>query len=709
MNTPLGKKRRRPSKSLSVTKAYQNKGNNIFSNEKSEKIIEIGTLNSVPKKYFIANGSINSSEKETNVNFLKRKQQAIEIINNLKNKSIKNVEDVKNAINESLSLNNTNKALIYESLKIMKNLNMTKECDKYLNDVKFSITRKFEIIDNNNKIQVDLSKIVSLKNIYIFEDDKAILKEYINSMNFLDKVYYNIKSLKNKNKVKDKDIKNLLTFKVKKQKNNKYNIENKISTDNDIKDLYNNILGFLNLFLIIKEYAYFSPNQPVDYKDNQTLFYISCFYKLYDNIVIVSNKNNNILITLNEMKIKIFSLIKDYRMDFIKEIKNNGGNVNESSEKKIHFVYFCFKTKFVDNLGNIIKRIMKRQSPLTEEDINTYIFNNKDNDKSLYIKNNNLICEYNKEIYKYEYKNFNSNLLDCFNIKDSDFLKTIKYNNACITNFFDENDLIFMKYLLKKILKSKLFKELWEKYSKVNKDIEYYFSDDENIEDFFKKIYFYPFAEHDFGIQALTYYNDLKIIISGLPISNIDSPEVYSNCKLLEMARKIIIILHEVCHFIKRALNLITNGKVSCVTIEKEDEDPDIIEAGRFFEQIVFGWTNSNDVNDTINKRKSLDNIHNKNKENVKVLNIKKSLKLLNAITYNNTINGFQKKFYDNKDFKIEDLDDTLLEYLKKINFDINKFYENSEIYEPFTIDCTRKSSSSFSIVYKSDSHNFKH
>ena len=58
------------------------------------------------------------------------------------------------------------------------------------------------------------------------------------------------------------------------------------------------------------------------------------------------------------------------------------------------------------------------------------------------------------------------------------------------------------------------------------------------------------------------------------------------------MGRKLIIILHAIIHFIKRALNLITNGKVKENTIESEKEDPDIIEAGSFFEQLVLNWEN---------------------------------------------------------------------------------------------------------------------
>lgn len=58
------------------------------------------------------------------------------------------------------------------------------------------------------------------------------------------------------------------------------------------------------------------------------------------------------------------------------------------------------------------------------------------------------------------------------------------------------------------------------------------------------------------------------------------------------MGRKIKILLHEIIHFIKIALNLITNGKVLETTIESDKEDPNIIEGGRFFEYLIFNWKN---------------------------------------------------------------------------------------------------------------------
>ena len=707
MKKILGKKRTRTYSSISPQNIYQfEKRNNINISELKRNLNQIQN-----NKYFIKKLIDKSTKKEKNNIFLKRKKEAIEIINELKDKFKKSPKDVKDSINKSYLLDNTNKTLIYESIKIMSNLNMINECNKYLNDVKYSITKKFYTYNNGKKIQVDLSKIVSLKDVYLFEDDKDILTHYINSMDALDNIHDNIINLKKTKNMKDEEIKRLLTFKLKKQKDNKYNIENKISKEKDINDLYNNILKFLNLYLYIKEFDYFSLNQPVDYKDNQSLFYIFCFYKLYENIVIVNYNKDNINIFLNVTKIKIFSLLKEYRIDILNDINNNGGNVNESAERKISFFYFCFKTKFINNLDIIIKRIIKKQTPLTKEDIDNYIHNNNDNDKKLYINSNKLVCEYNNEKYEFEYKNYNSTFLNFLDVKGTDvILKSLKYNNTCLINFFDENDIDFMKYLIKKILKSQLFNELWKKYSKVDKTVEYYFNNDENIEDLFNRIYFYPFNENNFGIQALTYYNDLKIILSGLPVSNISGPEDYNNYKILEISRKIIIILHEVCHFIKRALNLITNSKISCVTIETDNDEPDILEAGRLFEKIVFGWSNDykkKRKEKSLSKHKDLKN--EKDEKNSKILNIQKALKILNSNIYECSIYEFKNKLYDNEDLKMEEFDEELLKYLKGIDFDINDYYENKEVYQPYTIDCSRKSTIPYSITYKGDIHNFKH
>ena len=78
------------------------------------------------------------------------------------------------------------------------------------------------------------------------------------------------------------------------------------------------------------------------------------------------------------------------------------------------------------------------------------------------------------------------------------FYEEAKYNKIYLINYFDEEDIKYMKFLLKKILKSILFKELWLKYSKVKDVTKYYFDEDVNIDDLLQRIKFCPYNESDF-------------------------------------------------------------------------------------------------------------------------------------------------------------------------------------------------------------------
>lgn len=257
---------------------------------------------------------------------------------------------------------------------------------------------------------------------------------------------------------------------------------------------------------------------------------------------------------------------------------------------------------------------------------------------------------------------------------------------------------------MKKILKSKLFKEIWQNYSKVEGVTNYYFEEDENIDDFLKRINFKKFREKDFGIQADTTDN-LSIITSSLPISLIESEKGYSCYKVLELARKIIILMHEVCHYIKRALSLITNGEIESSTLNTDEKERDIIEAGLYFESLLFGWKNN------FNKRaksqdKNRKNKNDNNEENLKIINITQAIKILDPNTYNKTIKEFKHNFYKNEKIVKIKMDEKLKLCLAWIGFDLNDYIKNEKDYSKYTIDCSRKSSTYF-ITYESDNHNY--
>jgi len=131
--------------------------------------------------------------------------------------------------------------------------------------------------------------------------------------------------------------------------------------------------------------------------------------------------------------------------------------------------------------------------PLTIEDINKYIENNKENnEKKFEIKDDYLYVYYQEYQYKFKYKNYNKNLLELLKLNSRELLEEAEWNNKSMINFFDDEDVIYIKYLLKKIVSSKLFK-IWKKYSKVEGVADYFFSENENIDELLDKIYFYKF------------------------------------------------------------------------------------------------------------------------------------------------------------------------------------------------------------------------
>ena len=313
--------------------------------------------------------------------------------------------------------------------------------------------------------------------------------------------------------------------------------------------------------------------------------------------------------------------------------------------------------------------------------------------------------EYEGKKYDFKYKNYNEKLLECLLVNnDSDFIEQGLWNPITMINYFDDDDISFMKDLIKQILKSKLFKEIYYKYSNVENYADYYFNEDKNIDDLIDRINFFAFEENNTGRQAATIPNELKIITSSKNVSKIQKEKDFINFKLLEVGRKMIILIHEITHFIKRALNLITNGKVLESTIETEKEDPNIIECGRFFESIIFNWDNP-----FIKKRTQSSKIRNliKEEEFPKILNIQKALKLLDSNTYNKNIDNFKKFFYDEEDIKEENMNGLLRQYLKTINFDIVDYYKNKDLYKNYKINCSRKVESNYTIEYISDNHNF--
>ncbi len=97
------------------------------------------------------------------------------------------------------------------------------------------------------------------------------------------------------------------------------------------------------------------------------------------------------------------------------------------------------------------------------------------------------------------------------------FWSNISFEKFQTTNFFLEADLNYLKYLIKKILSSNLIKSIFEKFSNVSTVTDYYFNEEDNIDDYINRIIFLPFKVTDIGKYTITNRLLLSVLVSGYP------------------------------------------------------------------------------------------------------------------------------------------------------------------------------------------------
>ena len=648
---------------------------------------------------------INEIMKGEDIIFEERKRKGNKIFEDICNIDINNKNNhkiIKDEINKGLFYDNINRKNIYKSLQYYKKMNEVDEFNNLIKKAQYSLTKNFQIIDNNNFIDVDLNKEFKIpKDIIIFEDDKSIIEEIKSAINHLELISGIIDKIKKENLIKNE----ILKTKIKKDKDGLYNIEEKHDNNEDLNNIYNNIYYFLFYYILINSFQCYNHNQPIDYHYNSTIYLMNIFFRIYYDIVDLKKWYKSSYLVINEKIMKKFYSLKEYKDHIFKLIENNNNKLNKEIDDKFELLFYYLESdKFPNDLNEIIKSSILKNEPLTIKKIEDFIKSNINEKKNFTFNNNILNLKYEGKEYEFNYKLYNQNLLKI--LEDNTVgavIEQSKWNKIGMFTYFDEEDINFLKNLLKKILQSKLFQEIYSKYSNVENIIDYYFTEDKNLEDLINRIRFFPFDEQNTGVQAFTTKRSLKIITSSFYISNIQNNNDFINYKILEMGRKLIILIHEVFHFIKRALNLITNGKVQESTIDNPDkEDPNIIEAGRFFELLLFNWENPYKKNrnrsaKSKNKKKEDDD------ENPRFLNIEKVLMLLNANFYEQNIIDFKNNFENGKTEKINK---ELEEYLNSIKFDINNYYEKKEDYDKYKINCSRKNAFSYYIEYTSDNHN---
>ena len=141
----------------------------------------------------------------------------------------------------------------------------------------------------------------------------------------------------------------------------------------------------------------------------------------------------------------------------------------------------------------------------------------------------NIIFNENEDLsvspLKIEFKNYSEKILKYSEGMDM-LWKNILFEKFQITNFFLEEDLNYLKYLIKKILSSNLFKSIFDKFSNVSTVDDFYFKEEDNIDDYINRIIFLSFKARNIEKYAITDLLEKRInLITVLTLLN---PDIYS-------------------------------------------------------------------------------------------------------------------------------------------------------------------------------------
>ena len=668
------------------------------------------------------------------INFEYRRKKALEIsseigLNKSEKKNIANIES-------SLKFDNTNKLIIYKSLKYYYEIKNKQKFDKIVEDHKFCITQNIEIKDKkNNKIIIDLNNyykinnnIQKLEKLPNNEISEIVIEDLRNEMIFLFTNYYYISEayVKYKDIINENDLNKIFNvkyeliskkdkaYKLKYENDIKKNILNKYKNDNNEinDDILILIENFLSRFFFIKELDFFINNQPISYKLNLTLYYNYIMYSLYSVVLNINEKEERIEFKSN--KFYIYNSLQNFHDLIFDKLFDKKIEVNDTINRLLKMLLLAlsynglFKTfttlVYNINLDNYLKEEFLNQemsSKLIEKIKQCYQVKGKIE------KDTMTLADYKKNTIELKYKNYSKKILNFGNTQFFDRLfESIKFQKFQSCNFFFPEDIQYFKFLLAHIVSSKLFKDIYNKFNNISESYDYIFNDQKNIDFFIDNIIFLPFKAADFGIYGLTNRRDLSILMPGYPEKSICDIIHYLYYRIEELALKILTGMHESPHFIKSTYCLISNGKISRTISDKLDGPED----GFLIEEILFGW-----VNDSKNPINFSDfnipkNIQMNNKSILqKKIDLPTALKLLDPTIYDYDLNHFRKCIFetnneDLKNFNFKNLDNTYKKYLSSVISE-ETIRQNWEI--ELSINASMNFENALFVEYKSVNHHY--
>jgi len=673
--------------------------------------------------------------KELNIEY--RREKAAEIL-----LSMEAGKDELEIINQSLDYDNTNKYTIYRLLKYFFNKKDKKSFNETINKYKFCITKKFVIFEGNEKIKVNLQDFYDInESIDEFEElpnhgvetEKIIdLRNSIVSL-FTDYFYLASYIIYLSNLLSEADLKTILTVKI----NKETSLENKTNYSFDyengekekildtikgkIDKLYEkkkigkkiNILdtikNFLFKYLYIKDFDNFQNNQPISYKQNLTLYYNYVMYSIYELAIQLDDSGEKVII--KESKLFIYSTLNNFHNLLFDEFFDHGIAFNETMNQLLQYLLFLLGTDGSRNLSDIYNFIyFKSEDTTIDEDLlRKFISRLNKNYPALYAKNEDgkiifeespvegkiefTIQEYSKTLFEEKRKLINI------------FWENMLFEKFQEKNFFLENDIKYLKFLIRHILLSNLFKDIFNAFSQVSDVAEYYFIDEKNVDDYINRIIFLPFKVSNVGKYGITNRHLLSVLVSGFTEKDVKGINEYRIIRIMELALRVTTLTgHEPSHYIKAAYGIITGGKISRFT-SKTDKN---VDSGEFLEEVLFGWVKDINTPLDLSKLKLQKNIENKNiaLKNKKIDFIT-ALTLLNPDIYSYDLTYFRKMIFgvtrdDLKTFSSDKLNKDYKSYLNSVIDDksIKKYWNNK-----FEINASKPAGDIY-IEYISCNHN---
>ena len=423
---------------------------------------------------------------------------------------------------------------------------------------------------------------------------------------------------------------------------------------------------------------YFESNQPFTFENNNILYLTSCIYDIYHQLTISNNSGEENLLEIKGNYLNLVNRLISLLMSLIEDLKIK--NIDEQFHSKIRFFYIIFEAKNplscddIDFMPHIFKEINK----FTEEKINNFIDSNYKEAKLDKIcrggnyKYSNSILTFQRTNGDINFNLNNYNNIDLFKMlsqekkSENNILEYTWKNNTLNSfknhNYLLEEDIKFLKELIKEIFKSQFWYEICKKYCISDFIQDHFFEDEEFIKQFIDKIIYLPFDIDKHGYFAYTTADDLCIFISGYPyMKNNSDLSKYSLKRILQMAVSVIVIMHEAMYYLKRLLFFVTCHMVCRTTIIDGKRE----EAGNIFEEIVFGW---------------------KKDAKTKNINLSQAINILNIKTYQKGLDFAKKVFSSRKKIvKMAELDlsTSLKDYLSKFDLSeetkFNKFIKENK------------------------------